>query len=479
MPRPRSWRIAKASAAGAAFVLLAAGCLVPSDPAKLYEPHVLRGEGVDRGWIGKPTSPEDEPLPEPRSIDDAEAARLRGAERLDLPACFRLAVARSETLRTIGEDMVQNALAAQGTLGSLLPSAYLNATYARQGGEIEFGGFSFAPRDSWEWNASFELPLFNGLREFRAWAAARALARSQIERIQIERRILYLAVAQAYVSVLLAEKELANIEESLRVQEERLREVRARAKAGEARRAEVLLTEANAARDRARLEGARQKSRSAWNVMAYLTGVQDPRPLDALRIAPPPGDLESLLSDARERRAEGRAARETIVAARRKVEALWGEHLPSIVAKGHYYGRREGILKDIDWDLTIEGVLPLFKGGQIDSKVRSARSELRQAQEAARSVLRQIELDVRQAWSDVRSAEALLEAARKEREAAEETDRAVGAEYREGESTNLEVLTAQNLLLAARIAEDAQRLSLDLARIRLSASCGRLPQEEE
>ncbi|MBN1421921.1 MAG: TolC family protein [Planctomycetes bacterium] len=460
-----------------ALAISAAGCLVPSDPERLYEPYVL-GEGTDRGWIGDPTPPGDEPLPEPRSIDEAEAERLRGAAELDLDACFRLAVARSETLRTIGEDMVQNALAAQSALGSLLPSAYLNGTYARQGGQIEFSGISFSPRDSWEWNASFELPLFNGLREFHAWRLARALARSQIERIEIERRILYLSVAQAFVAVQTAEKERVNLEESLRVQEERLREIRARERAGEARRAEVLMTEANAARDRAHLEEARQRLRAAWDLLAYFTGIGEPRPLAPLEVPDAPGDVETLVAGARARRAECRAAREMIAAARRKVDVYWGEHLPSIVARGHYYGRREGILKDIDWDLSIEGSLPLFKGGRIGANVRTARSELRQAEEQARATLRQIELEVRQSWSGSRSAQALLDAARKQREAAEETDRAVRAEYSGGEATNLEVLSAQNLLLQARIGQDTQNLALALARIRLLASCGRIPGEE-
>jgi outer membrane protein len=464
--------------AGLAMVLISgAGCLVPSDAERLYPPFAFDAK-AERGWIGDRTAAQDAELPEPRYLPDPKLESIRSAPQLDLEGCFRLAVARKEQLRIIGEDMVQSALAAQSAMGSLLPAVALNANYARQGGSISFEGISFAPDDSWGWGVSASMPIFNGLREIHAWNVARALARSQVEQIQVERRILYVATANAYIAVLVAEKEIQTREESLRLQEERLREVRARAQAGEARRAEVLLTEANAARDRASLEDTRQRLRLAWNVLGYLTGIESPRTLAAVSVAEPAGELAGFLAEARSTRAELQALRERIVATRSAIEAAWGEHLPSVRATANYYGRREGIFEDIDWDLLIEGSVPVFRGGQIEARVATARSELRKAQEQARAMLRQIELEVRQGWSDLRSTEAQLEAARAEREAAQESDRAVRAEYQGGEATNLEVLAAQDLLLQARIKEDTEALVLERVRIRLLAACGRLPPRD-
>src|SRR4030095_15055341 len=84
--------------------------------------------------------------------------------------------------------------------------------------------------------------------------------------------IVLLDVAQTYYQVLRSEQSVRVLENSVRVQDERVRDMRARNRVGVARPLDVAQTEAQAANTRASLVAARTNVRNGRTVLSFLIG---------------------------------------------------------------------------------------------------------------------------------------------------------------------------------------------------------------
>ena len=89
--------------------------------------------------------------------------------------------------------------------------------------------------------------------------------------------------------------------------------------------------------------------------------------------------LEEFTARALARRRDLRALDAQVRAAEEGVGIARAGYLPGADLEANYYTHREGISKDIDWDVLLSLEIPIFEGGVTQGRIREARSFVRSA----------------------------------------------------------------------------------------------------
>ena len=411
------------------------------------------------------------------------AARARGA--LTLEDCFTAAVETSETLAIAGEAYLQQRFLYDEAIAAVLPSIRAGVTEFYQDpvkmpGTSGAGSVVTLTDEHRQVAVTFTQPLFKGLREYAALRQQTQVEEARRQDIGTSLRTLYLDVARVFYETLGSEADTRTYEATVRLEEERFREIQARWQQGLARRTELLLVESQLESDRAKLVSARNALRQSRLQLAFLLGGPADMPLqDVIPDLPAPPDPAPLLETARVHRSDLLAREAELRAAAEQVDIARGEYWGSIDLTGSWYAYRYGysdFQKEIDYDILLSYTLPLFEGGATKARHASALSTVRQAEYARDAVRRQIEVDVRSAHLDLISAEAQLKNLEASLRSSDENFRLIQEEYRQGLATNLEVQTANDLLTQVRLALDRQRFARKVTWIQLRAAQGLLPE---
>jgi len=455
----------------------AAGCATPKSPIEGPWREIRRPHGA---WIGPVV-----PAPTIPSLADAtesaweilEGARDRGS--ISLEECVRLALATREELLFLDEDGLQALLQGDLALSGLLPDVEMRLRHDRQDPvTLRTGGSptSTEPvRSEWVLNA-FQ-PIFQGLREVHAMRAADRTAEAVAEDRRDLRRALARSVARAFYLHAEAEAEMRALDETLRFDDERVREMEARAEQGLARRTEVLLQVSRRETTRADLVAARQRRDASRVVLEALTGASVTLPL-AVPPEPPAGvpDREALLADAFRHRADLRAADRRMEAAAAEVSEARARRWPTVGAEGNWFLERwnhSEFAEKTRWDVLLSLDLPLFAGGELDARERIAASRLRQRALDRARVRRRIVEEVDGALVVLAAGLERLEALRANERFARENLALLQEEYRQGLATNLEVFTAQQQVQEAAVALERQSYQSRLDEIEAAVAAGR------
>lgn len=175
-----------------------------------------------------------------------------------------------------------------------------------------------------------------------------------------------------------------------------------------------------------------------------------------MREEPQPPDLATALSTARDARNDYLSARSILEAQAKNVDIAKAGHLPTVSVQGSYGGRwATGSTTGIgDEQEDVGGVglvleLPIFKGGQVDAEIREQQARLAAAQERLRLLDLQVRLEVETALLDLKSSGKRAAAIRKSIFQAEESLRIEQQKYDLGMGAIVDVLDAQDALLAS------------------------------
>jgi len=265
---------------------------------------------------------------------------------------------------------------------------------------------------------------------------------------------LILDTVTAYMDVLQARKAVALRQSSVKLLSEQLRATQDRFEVGVVTRTDVALTEARLAGTRAALSAAKANLEAAIAAFTVQTG-QAPADLQETIVPPAlPGSLETALQQAllsNPDLIQARQAEQVARAARRLAEASLK---PSVVLVGTAEAQQtyDNNYRDTSLSAVARARIPLYQGGILRSKVRSAQLQIDQSKFNVDLLTRQIEAQLSQAWYGHHAALQSIKASRQQVEAAEIAFAGAQEELAVGVRTTLDVLDQEQDLLEARLA---------------------------
>jgi outer membrane protein TolC len=283
--------------------------------------------------------------------------------------------------------------------------------------------------------------------------------------------------ARAFYGVLAAEADVRTLAASAELDATRVAEMKAREENGIARRSEVLLLESQQERTLAALRRSKRQRDVTHTVLDQVLGVELGAPLvDEAKSAPPLPTRDTAIAEAIASRHELRAAQAATRAAESVVEVARAGYWPTVSLVGNWYLGSNGLserTEDTDWDARVELEMPIFEGESTRSRERVARSDVRKARLFESNALRAVVQDVEGALARASADAELLATFERSVQLATENLGLLQEEYALGIATNLEVLTAQNVLQQAQLDFERQRLEDRLDRVELAIALGR------
>jgi outer membrane protein TolC len=324
---------------------------------------------------------------------------------------------------------------------------------------------------------NFAWSFFN-LRAFPALASAyQQVDVARLTETQ-QRRELLLSVASTYYSGL-ALRELASVAlRQAKATRAHALEAQARYEAGlvqltAALRARIDYLRANEETRRARFNYAAAKSQLAALLDRRDTAFELATPASApeeLR-----GAFQDLIAKALAERPEMAAARANEeIAARLKTDA-WEQFLPTLAltANARYNDPSTNFVGNKGtWAVALALTLPLYDGGFRYVAMKDADSQLRQAKAQTRGQAARIEDELRRAQLDLESARALRDEADQALAVSRENERLILAQFAAGTASQVEVSDAESSLFQSESNALQQRLSVQLAALRVAKAVG-------
>ena len=398
------------------------------------------------------------------------------AKPLTLVEALQLANANNESLSIRGEDYLHALIDKDRAAAAFFPTISLSPSYFFQdkvsssgssttviggggvGGGVG-GGSVFVGGGSSSRNERFDVPVvgdwnaFNGFRDVANVRRARATIDEQRELLLDLQTSLLLDVARVYYEILRSEQSVRVLENSLAVQEARLRDTTGRQQAGLARPLDVAQSQAQVSSTRVLLLQAKSDVVNGRATLAYLIDA----PIHTVVLPDgydPSIDLPELTMALRQSLMSRRdlvAAQAAVRAARQDVAGAFNQYYPSVNINGNYFLTRDSSPADSDWNGLISLDIPIFTAGLIHADVRTAWSRYRQAVLTQRQLTRQIDAAIRSALENLTSTLAILDELRVQATAARQALKQADESYRVGLATNLERLTAQDQVLSAEL----------------------------
>jgi outer membrane protein TolC len=169
------------------------------------------------------------------------------------------------------------------------------------------------------------------------------------------------------------------------------------------------------------------------------------------------------------------AARES--AAQRVVNDTWREYLPSVTSLFTPQQLTPAGLfsPDRSWSFAVVGTVPIFEMGERRGRARERQALLDIARLERANLERQASSEVRAAREAIRRLDRAVEQARHAAEQAVEVMRITDVAFREGATTNIEVIDAQRQARDAETAAVVAEEAAQRARLELLVATGRFP----
>ena len=338
-----------------------------------------------------------------------------------------------------------------------------------------FGGEHIVPRAQTVTTAGLTVPLFTPV----SWAV-RNQAADQVtvsERLQADaRRAIATATGEAYLAVIAGRRIVELNERARDTARAHYDYANQRFQGGLGSRLNALRAQEDFSAAEARVEDARLAVRRAQEALGVLIATDGP--VDAANEPvfqlPPEGISDGELVRARQD-VQVTAAREA--AAMRVAADSWKDRLPEASAVvTPQVVTPAGLFADPrSWRASFLVSVPLFDAGERQGRARERQALVDVARLERENVERQAASEIRSAREAIRATERAREHARQAAEQANEVVQITDVAFREGATTNIEVIDAQRRArdaeTTAAIADDAVRR----ARLELLLAAGRFP----
>jgi outer membrane protein TolC len=372
---------------------------------------------------------------------------------------------------------------APGRLDSLEAAVECVSRFGAAGG----GGFEnlpFGRPNAYNFGLSFSQRLFDGGRTAGRSRASAASLRGAELGLTAAQAQLVLDVTQAYYDALLADRLVAIAEAALEQADTTLVQTQLARDVGNT--AEFDLLRARVTRDNQRPVLIRRRSerdiayvrfKQLLNVplaesveLTTQLGDTAATPLPVIStLTTAPGDTTP------EARTPVRQAAENVEAQRALVGAARGERWPSVTVSsdfaqlaypGDAFPNSDDFLTD--WTVGVGVSVPLFTGGRVSGSVGAARATLRDAELRLQQAREAAQVDARNTVLSLEAAVAAFEASAGSVEQAQRAYEIAELRYREGLSTQTELLESRLQLQQAQANRARDARDLEVARIRLA-----------
>ncbi|MDD6151387.1 MAG: efflux transporter outer membrane subunit [Bacteroidales bacterium] len=377
---------------------------------------------------------------------------------LALQALIELGLRNNADLQIAALRVVESEATLQSARLSFYPSFSISPSFQMQNSKNLGGsavGFSIAPAASWE------LDLRGSLTNKKRYAEA-ALEQSKL----LERSVrteLVSSIAQMYYTLVMldAQKEISS--STFRNWQENVRIMRAMKDAGMANEASVTQTEANCSSIEASLYDLDKRIMTAENSLALLLGV-------------PPGHFERGEFRGLELSGKFAAGVESVLLARRPdvmaaEQSLRMAYYDTNVARSAFYpsfrlsgeyGWEKALTSPAAWvlGLAANAAAPIFDAGRNRNNLKIAEARQQEALIAFRQSLLQAGNEVNSAIASCNLAESKKDIRIRQIESLNRAVESTRQLMSHSESTYLEVLTAQQSLLSARLQQVADHFEM-------------------
>jgi outer membrane protein len=415
---------------------------------------------------------------------DAAAGDLLDVYRLSLINDARMRAARSEYLAA-REALPQAKGAYLPNIGLAYDHLETDQEILSAENEVFDSGKSSFPTDH------YTLTLTQPIFRYDAWVQMRQASvavKGALAKYTAAEQELMLRAASTYLDVLAANDALGFARAELRAVKRQLDLARKRMDVGLARVTDVHDAQARYESVRARVVEAENVLDDSFEAMRETTG-QSGWVLEPLReeidlAAPNPADLERWMVTAQAQNLDLEAQRYAVQVAREEVARQRAGHLPTLdfVANhtrhdtgGSLFGGGSDVVTN---DLILRLNMPIYAGGQVDSRVREARYRFAQATDELDAQERAVRRETRVAYLGVMSGISKTRALKEAVVAQELALRAKRRGFEAGLNSNLDVLDAERDLHLARRDFAQARYDYLLNSLRLKQAAGNLTPQD-
>lgn len=402
-------------------------------------------------------------------------------KQLTLKESYQLAVKNSERLLITQEDFQQAQERRKQALGAVLPNVRWLLTSVVQdtsGTGRDGSGVSGTLTRKERTDSKFQVkqPLFQGFKESSAYSGYRAEARKAEAELMRDSVLLFLDVATSFYQVKQLELLNENLNVSMTLTQERIKELQERVRLGKSRGSEVLISESQLAALKSQVAGNAGRLVSARHRLGYYLGadVRSIQLVDDLAF-PSPVEDENKILQLGNNRSDIRALREEVQAKQAGLKVAKAGFYPAANLLGNYYTHRPGFQSEIDWDISFNLDVPIFQGGGVKALTREASSRVKQAELALAQRLRLAEVEISEATASLNSSVNETAALADAYEKAKRSYESQVKEYRYGLVNNLEVLQVMNSMQEIKAKYDTALLQTKLDSLKLKAVTEELP----
>ena len=426
-----------------------------------------------------------------RNVVDAHLPRPKSyqpGQPLSLARAMALANEDYEQIGLQGENYLQALIAKNRAVAAFLPTVSFQPDFTIEQPALNgtsTAGASVTPQvaasgggfriDGNTWQR-FEAPVTGAMNfSFVSYPNLQSAEQTIVQQRQLlldTQATVLLSVAQTYYQVLLSEKQVSVLENSLKLQQARMVDVQGRYQNHLALALEVAQTRAQVASTEAALTQARNDVRAGRHMLAFLIGIPEiDGPLqDELVLPANLPSVDEFRAYAAAHRQDLLGAEAAVRAAKYAVDAAIAQYYPSVSLNVAGFLYREYFSEASKWDAILIGNLPIFSAGIIEADVRDAWSKLRQAALYQSELRRQIDRDVQVAFDSLMTAQNELASLDQEVQAASDALDQSEQLLKNQLAIPLDVLTAQDTLLTAQLSYASENISrtifyLDLLRI--------------
>jgi outer membrane protein TolC len=337
--------------------------------------------------------------------------------------------------------------------------------------------------DNYRARLDLQWPVYTAGRFGALERAARTEAAATESDIEAVRADLRFEITQAFWALVTARESARVVGESITGVVALLADVRNQLASGLISPVDVLVVEAQEARQRMLGVQAELARRTAEANLARLAGLTPGTPITpTARLDPPapPADPGTLVEAARQGRSERQAIVRRMSAAGERHHAALALARPVVaIGGGVDYARPNPRIFPRDerwrhsWDASVNVTWPIFDGGRARAEAREATASIAAVRARLEEFDSLLGVEVRQRVAELEAGRAVIDAAEVAVRAAAEARRVAAERFAAGVATSTDVLDRQVALLQAGLDRTEAIAQARLAEARLNRSLGR------